>query len=474
MSERYAVAMTADLDEVLRAHLARADKQEDACFVLWFPSQGARRLSALLHTPLLPAEGERIVRGNVRLLPPFFERAIASARSAEAGLALLHSHIADGWQGLSEDDENAEAGNAAAVLAATGFPLVGLTLATEDRTWSARFWVRATGRAFDRRSCESVRVVGERLRMSYDPDLRPAPRRRPQLLRTIDAWGPAVQAHLARARTGVIGTGSVGSIDLEGLARMGMTDLMAMDFDGVKVHNQDRSFHLKPADVGAAKVATIARELPASATAERFTFEAREDSVCEDAGFRAALDMDVLFSCVDRPWPRSVLNFIAYAHLIPVIDGGVAVSRTPQGTMRGADWRALVATHGHRCMECVGQYDAGNVQTDREGHLDDPTYIERLPEDHILRTSENVMAFSMAVASLELLQFIQLLANPAGIGARWAQTYHFPSGLSDLEARSCEAWCAHPSLEARGDRAGHAGTGRHRVAEEARGERTGR
>ncbi len=460
--------MTASLDAMLRAHLAREDGQDDLCFALWHPSEGATRFTPLLRSAVLPGAGDRVIHGNAEFLPTYFERAIGAARRAGAGLAFLHSHPGRGWQGVSSDDIAAEEGNAAAALAATGLPLVGLTLAARDGTWSARVWCRREGRSFGRVPCESVRVIGERLRVSYDPVQRPAPRRRPELARTIDAWGPTAQADLARLRVGVIGAGSVGSIVLEGLARMGVQHVVALDFDSIEQRNRDRSLHVRAGDVGLAKVAVAARELLASATTEDFVIEPYETSICEDAGYRAALDCDVLFSCVDRPWPRSVLNFIAYAHLIPVIDGGISVSRTARQTMRGADWKAHVATHGHRCLECVGQYEPGYVQADREGYLDDPRYIERLPEDHALRANENVFAFSLAVASLELLQLIQLIVGPSGIGTRWAQTYHFPAGVINLDGRACEDGCVYPALEARGEQAGHPGTGPDLAAEHER------
>src|SRR4051794_37848616 len=129
----HAAALTTATDRTLVAHLDRRDSQEDLCFALWRPSQGRDRLTALVAEPILPQASERHVHGNVSFEPRYYERALACALDQEAGLAFLHSHPGGrGWQEMSRDDVAAETGKAAQTLAATGLPLVGLTLGTGD------------------------------------------------------------------------------------------------------------------------------------------------------------------------------------------------------------------------------------------------------------------------------------------------------------------------------------------------------
>jgi ThiF family len=432
-------------------------------------------MTALLHQLVLPGDGERLVHGNASFLPQYFERALGVAIAAGGGLAFLHSHCGPGWQGMSPDDIAAEQGHAAAAKGATGLPLVGLTLGT-DGAWSARFWEKIGPRQYERRWCDTARVVGDRLRVTYTESLVPKPAFRPELARTVSAWGEEAQAHLARLRVGVIGAGSVGTIVAAALAHMGIMHLRLLDFDAVERINRDRLLYATPRDalLQLPKVAVLARALRKSATASPFTVEALEWSVVEEEGFRAALDCDVLFSCVDRPWPRSVLNFIAYAHLIPVVDGGIVIqTKTGGNGLRHADWKAHVAAPdpGRRCLECLKQYDPGLVATERDGYLDDPTYIAGLPIDHQLRRNENVFGFSMNVAGLEVLQFLSMVIAPSGIANYGAQNYHFVTGDLDIERRGCEDTCLYPTLTARGEGTGIIVTGSHGVAEAAREQR---
>lgn len=467
----YSAALTTETLNVLADHLLRPDGQEDVCFALWYPSTGARRTTALVAEPILPRDGERHVHGNASFEPRFVDRAIEFALAKGAGVALLHSHLGPGWQGMSADDIAAEQGNAGQVLAATGLPLVGLTIGT-DGALSARLWLRAGAHDYRREWCESVRVVGEQFQITFHEEQRPAPSAGESQQRTVSAWGLEMQSKLARLRIGIVGAGSVGSIVAEELARTGIANVRLIDFDAIEEHNLDRLLHASHEHIGQAKVTILAEALATSTTAAEPEIEPFELSVCEQAGFAEALDCDILFSCVDRPWPRKVLNVIAFAHLIPVIDGGIRVS-APNRRLKRAHWKTLTAAPGRICLECSGQFDPADVVLERDGLLDDPRYIETLPTSHHLRARENVFAFSTNLASLEVLQMLAMVVAPHGISTPGVQTYHFVSGDLDRDdARICEPNCRYSTVHrARGDNVEPGTVEAHPAAEGSRAAR---
>lgn len=466
----YSIAMPGNLADDARAHLLRSDGQEDICFALWHPSRGRSRTTALIHRLILPREGDRIVHGNASFEAAFFERALFEAAETGAGLVLMHSHpLGTGWQGMSRDDIRAEQGNAGAVLGATRQPFVGLTLAG-DGAWSGRFWMRTAPRTYARQNCATVRTMDERLGITYMDELAPPPLANGEQLRTVSAWGEEAQRDVVRLRIGVIGAGSVGGLIADSLVRTGFEDVMLIDFDRIETHNLDRLSYATRTDVGKLKVKAQAKRLIKQATADPFRVEAIVAAVYENEGFRAALDCDVLFACVDRPWGRYILNLIAYAHLIPVIDGGISVRCNRLGKLAAADWKAHTATVGRPCLQCLGQYDPGLVQTERDGYLDDPSYIAGLPKDHPLKARENVFAFSMACASMQMLQMLALTLAPLGQPNPGAQLYHFVGNITEPPGYGrCHPECQFPGITALGDNCGITATGVRRKAAKRHG-----
>lgn len=466
----YSVALTSATNDVLKTHLLRTDGQEDLCYALWRPGQGAHRMTALVSGPILPVDGERHVHGNASTTGEFLGRALRLAMKQGAGLAFLHSHPYPGWQRMSGDDVTTERRQAPAVRASTGMPFIGMTLGT-DGAWSGRFWVKTAPKTYERRWCESVRVVGKNgIEMTFDDEILPPPAFREELKRTISAWGEEAQHKLARLCFGVIGVGSVGSIVAECLARVGVQHIKLIDYDIVERHNLDRLLHATVKDAASKrlKVDLIGQALQRGATAARPFIERLPLAVTEMDGFKEALDCDVLFSCVDRPWPRHVLNYIAYAYLIPVIDGGILI-RMRQGRLRNASWRSHAVYPGRRCLQCIGQYDPDFVNVERRGDLDDPSYIENLPFDHALRRNENVFPFSAHLASSLVLHALHAALNPVAIADIGEQIYHFVDSSIDANRGSlCCKGCYFPTVTAKGDYEGLPITGVDPGASKAR------
>lgn len=471
----FSVVMTDEVHQELSAHLIREDEQEDLCFATYVPSNGANRNTGILSQIILPVEDERNVHGNVGFLPHYFERVLKIAAERKEGIAFLHSHPSSGWQGMSEDDIIAETRMSPSVMGLTGFPLVGLTLGT-DGAWSGRFWIKDENekRKYNRNWCDTVKVIGKKLSITFNDYILPPSFDSAKQLRTISAWGGKTQEDLSRLKIGIVGLGSVGSIVAEILARTGIANFTLIDFDAVEEKNLDRLTNVFKEDIGRAKVLAVADGIRKSATAPKVKITCYEYSICEKQGFETALDCDIIFSCVDRPWPRQVLNFIAYAHLIPVIDGGILVRTNKRNTnIIGADWKAQTVGYKRACLECLGQYKTKNAVLEISGKLDDPEYIKGLDKSKFLDAHENIFAFSSHLASMEVLQMLTLFIAPSGVADVGQQLYHFVLGTMDIDSgKGCHEKCFFQSVIGRGDLSGVTVYGKHEIAVVSRSLRT--
>jgi molybdopterin-synthase adenylyltransferase len=452
ITAEYSVVMPGEVDSALQNQLTRADGQEDICFALWSPSTGKSRKTAIIREVLLPGRGDRDVHGNVSFNAPYFQRAIAEAMQKGLGISLLHSHpLGRGWQGMSPDDVDTERAIAAPTFGATELPLLGMTL-SGDGKWSARFWNKIAPREYERSWCRSVRVIGENLGVGFNPALARTVLATDQQIRTVSSWGPDVQADFARMKFCIIGAGSVGGFIAEALARMGACFITVIDFDKVETHNLDRLCYANKGDVGNFKVDVLAQYLRQVATSDGFEAVPIIKSLADPEAMMMALDCDVTFSCIDRPWGRHILNQMAFSHLIPVIDGGISIRVGKNQSMKAADWRSHIAAPGRKCLCCLGQYNTGMVQSEREGLLEDQKYINGLPDGHPYKSRENVFAFSMACASDMMLQFLSYFVNPVGYSNMGARVTHFVGGRQDQpDFDGCLPNCLFASALGNGD-----------------------
>ena len=442
------VAMTAQDDRILGGHVHKENRQEDLAFAYWRPSVGTRRFTAVITKLILPQAGDRLLHGNVAFQPQYLHRVLAEIPDG-CGVAFLHGHPGPGWQGMSHDDVVAERDRlAGAVAGRTGRPLVGLTRGT-DGAWSGRLWLRSAPRSYQRRWARSVRVVGSTFRITYVPT-EPAVNTTDSQVATVSVWGQAAQERLARAAVGIVGLGSVGSLVAEALSRVGLQDLTYIDFDEIEPRNLDRTLGATQDDIGRLKVQVAASLSSRSSTAEKASVREVPRTVLSRDGVSPALDCDVLVCCVDRPWPRHLLNALAYSHLIPVIDGGIMAAVKPDGTPQHVTWRIHTVGPERACMVCLGNLRRSDVALDRDGVLDDPDYIAGLSEqEKAVVSRRNVFPFSMSVAAHEVLQLIGLVTGFVRIGGRGPQRYDcYPGRMKVGTDVDCDAECEFASLTA--------------------------
>ena len=427
------------LREVLHRQLAdhllsgflRGGWQEEACLALWRRGDGFNRYTGILGEVVLPDDGDRVLHGNVTVQGGYLNRVLDRALKMQAGVAVLHSHPGPGWQALSIMDDDTERNIIAPFIRETGLPLLGLTIGS-DGVWSARFWQESRRGRIAPVQCTDVRRVGLRhTGADWPPDGYPPYARRPSLVRTVDSWGIEAQARLARMHICVVGAGSVGSIVLESLARTGFEEITIIDADFVEDRNLDRLIYADRHCLGLRKAEVAAAHVRRVATAQRPVIRPVPLSIRTERAYRLAADADVIVCCVDNAEAREVLNYVAYANCLPLIDGGVLVESRER--LLSAKWRVHLVGPDMRCLRCRGQYTSGDARDERLGIRRGGRYINDAIED-APEPGQNTIAFCNVVAAEEMRMLVRYL-----IGEDWWHDGVGTAGQWSFEHRFVEA-----------------------------------
>lgn len=394
----------------------------------------------------------------------YHERAVERARDRGGGLIRIHTQPG----GVRES--SIDVASAARVYRndrdrlPIGAPF-GAAITNDRGDWSARVYEPATDDSDEPTvtKADRVRIVGP---THDEPSLHIQPTGRRTSdddptgvdLReqdsTIQLWGPEGQAILADLTVGVVGCGGVGSILSEHLARLGVGELVLVDFDRLEDANFNRAQGARQIDIEQARLKTYVAERVAkqSATADEFETRVVDGSVVEEelnyTAVPALLDCDVILSGVDAARPRQILGHLARSHCIPVIDGGSKLHAEDDGTLESeAKVETAVAGPGWPCFKCqrVWTQDDVDWEADHPEFRGERGYVAggRDPDEE--DRDPSVIGVNAIAAGLMQRRF---LALTLGVAENIVGTYRMQlrDGETNWSGRFCESDCSPPPV----------------------------
>ncbi len=413
-----------------------AEPREGAVVALCRWSTSATRDTALVLDPILPGPGDLTYdRGGfvVTVTAHYWNRAIdmIADASPDTGLAVLHTHPGRGVPEWSGDDNNAD-GDLARFLFGEGFlkrraPLVSLVASHTDLRGRS-ISLDADGHTVAMRAIERVRTLGTaRLNVSSTGDRirEPGGSEVPaHAERSVRVFGKDGQRLLADMHIALVGAGGVGSMVGEHIARWGIGRVSIWDPDVVQKVNVNRSgvFTFRDAFWRRLKAKTLAKGLRRVALVRRIKVRWSSKDVRQREELEALLDADMVLMLVDDARPRHFINRLAYAHYIPVLDGGNAIRSTAEddtecdaAVIEAGAVRVSYLTPNGPCAWCAGHLDPARLALAFRSKADKDAdrargYVEHLGPQH----APSVMPVNSLTAALLEYRLQDILLGLSG------------------------------------------------------------
>ena len=326
---------------------------ESAGVVLAERLQGGQVLLAR-HLLPVPDDGYVIRRiDQLRIDPLALNRLIRPARDGAMSVLTVHTHPRSNRPWFSMADDAGDSRLMPSFFAQMPGPHGSIVIACDTCEPAARLWS-------DRGTTVDVvfRIVGKTIRthtmahtalgeLWFD--------------RQALALGEAGQRALRSLNVAIVGLGGTGSVVFAQLVHLGIGRITIIDADRVEHSNISRIIGATAPDAGVTRKVDVAARYAASLGLGTHV-EVIHGRLGGNVSVEDVEDCDLVLSCVDHHLPRALLNRLAYAKAIPVIDMGSAFRVDASGRVTAGAGRVVIVGPDRRCLACWGHIDPDRVR----------------------------------------------------------------------------------------------------------------
>ena len=389
----------------MTALCARRDV-ESAGVVLAERLRGGQVLLAK-HFLTVPDDGYEIRRiDQLRIDAVALNRLTRPARDSEMSVLTVHTHPGSSRPWFSKADDAGDSRLMPSFYAQMPGPHGSIVVAGKTHEPVARLW------------CEQgtivpvvLRVVGKTIQTHT---MATTARSEPWFRRQSLALGNAGQRTLRDLHVAIVGLGGTGSVASAQLVHLGIGRITIIDGDHVEDSNVSRIIGATARDAGVTSKVDVAARY-----ARSVGLDAQVDAMCGHLGTDVSVDdlegCDLVLSCVDRHLPRALLNRLAYAKGIPVIDMGSAFRVDQSGRLTAGAGRVVIVGPGRPCLACWGHIDPDLLRIES---LSAEARADQAAEGYVDGADvpqPSVVAFNTTIAGAAVVELLRLVTGYAGV-----------------------------------------------------------
>lgn len=414
---RYTLSLTEETHERI-AQLFDGSGLERAGY-LFCRTSVTRHETRLLGREFIPVDPSAIDYASSKQLvidASSYTRAMAYADRTQQNIIFVHTHPAGPLEHSSRDDREERRLFKTIFNRVHGPSVHGSLVLTEPQHLVGRVWVKS-GATYP---LDRIRILGKRFRFidngtSLDP--------RPDLFdRQILAFGEDTQRLLRRLNVGIVGGGGTGSAVGEQLIRLGVGKLTIADDDRFSSTNVTRVYGSTVFDEQRLKTEILARSSEAIGLGTEIVTVPQ--SITLESAMSAFRDCDVIFCCVDKELPRSILTRFAIYYLIPVFDMGVRID-SDAGFIRSVAGHVTTLLPGTPCLFCRDRISVAGVTAEAIEQFNPPEARRLRAQGYapeITTTEPAVIFLTTMVAASSVSEFFHRLTGYMGFNRNSSET----------------------------------------------------